>query len=97
MAGLVGMQSTKGVHPARFDPAVEFGPFLGEESAVLDIGFRPSEVDLVMRGIVIADHKHRTAAPKPLGPVEYRPIEVEFIADPTVVPALPASFWEIGV
>ena len=29
----LGMQGAKGIHPARVDPAVEFGPLLGEEPA----------------------------------------------------------------
>ena len=36
----LGMQGAKGIHPARVDPAVEFGPLLGKEPAVGDIRLR---------------------------------------------------------
>ena len=97
MAGLAGMPGAKGVHPARFDPTVQLGPLLGEKTAVPDIGFRASEIDLAMGGVVIPDHEHRIPAPQPLHPVEYRPIEIEFIANPAVVPVLPAPLGEICV
>ena len=31
LVGRLGMQRAKGIHPARLEPAVEFGPLLGEE------------------------------------------------------------------
>ena len=41
----LGMQGAKGIHPARVDPAVEFGPLFGEEPAVRDIRLRTRQVD----------------------------------------------------
>ena len=79
------------------EPAVELDPLLGEEPAVLDIGFRASEVDLAVRGVEIPDHEHWTSAPQLLRPVEHSPIEVEFVADPAVVQVLPASLGKIAV
>ena len=40
LARLLGMQGAKDIYPARVDPAVEFGPLLGEEPAVRDIRLR---------------------------------------------------------
>ena len=97
MAGLVGMQGAKGVHPSRFEPAVQLGPLLGEKTAVPDIGFRAGQVDLAVGGIVIPDHEHRASAPQLLHPVEYRPIEVELVANPAVVTILSASLGEVAV
>ena len=34
LAWRLGMQRAKGIHPARVDPVVEFGPLLGEEPAL---------------------------------------------------------------
>ena len=57
------MQGAKGIHPARVDPAVEFGPLLGEEPAVRDIRLRARQVDHAVRRVVVADHEHRAPAP----------------------------------
>ena len=40
LARLLWMQGAKDIYPARVDPAVEFGPLLGEEPAVRDIRLR---------------------------------------------------------
>ena len=80
------MQGAKGIHPARVDPAVEFGPLLGEEPAVRDIRLRTRQVDRAVRRVVVADHEHRAPAPEFLRPGEDRPREVELVADPAVVP-----------
>ena len=45
LARRLGMQGAKGIHPAGVDPAVEFGPLLGEEPAVRDIRLRARQVD----------------------------------------------------
>ena len=67
------MQGAKGIHPARVDPAVEFGPLLGEEPAVRDIRLRTRQVDRAVRRVVVADHEHRAPAPEFLRPGEDRP------------------------
>ena len=69
------MQGAKGIHPARVDPAVEFGPLLGEEPAVRDIRLRTRQVDRAVRRVVVADHEHRQNCsglrfPRPVGVVE---------------------------
>ena len=68
----LGMQGAKGIHPARVDPAVEFGPLLGEEPAVRDIRLRARQVDRAVRRVVVADHEHRAPAPEFLRPGEDR-------------------------
>ena len=54
------MQGAKGIHPARVDPAVEFGPLLGEEPAVRDIRLRARQVDHAVRWSAPGE-KHYTA------------------------------------
>ena len=46
---------------------------------------------------VVADHEHRASAPERLRPGEDRPREVEFVADPAVVPVRAASLGEVAV
>ena len=91
------MQGAKGIHPARVDPAVEFGPLLGEEPAVGDIRLRARQVDHAVRRVVVADHEHRAPAPQRLRSGEDRPREVELVADPAVVPGRAASLGEVAV
>ena len=80
MARRLGMQGAKGIHPARVDPAVEFGPLLGEEPAVRDIRLRARQVDHAVRRVVVADHEHRAQTPQRLRSGEDRPREVELVA-----------------
>ena len=97
LARRLGMQGAKGIHPARVDPAIEFGPLLGEEPAVRDIRLRTRQVDRAVRRVVVADHEHRAPAPEFLRPGEDRPREVELVADPAVVPGRAASLGEVAV
>ena len=78
-------------------PAVESGSLLGKESAIPDVGFRAGKVDLAVRRVVIPHNEHRAPGPHQLCPVEYRPIEGELVADPTVVPVLSAPLGEVAV
>ena len=91
------MQGAKGIHLARVDPAVEFGPLLGEEPAVCDIRLRARQVDRAVRRVVVADHEHRAPASQRLRSGEDRPREVELVADPAVVPVRTASLGEVAV
>ena len=89
LARLLGMQGAKDIYPARVDPAVEFGPLLGEEPAVRDIRLRARQVNHAVRRVVVADHEHRAPTPQRLRSGEDRPREVELVADPAVVPGGP--------
>ena len=93
----LGMQSAKGIHPARVEPVVELRPLLGEEPAVGDIRLRACKVDRVVRRVVVADHEHRAPTPQRLRSGEDCPREVELVADPTVVTGRAASLGEVAV
>ena len=62
-----------------------------------DIRLRACKVDRAVRRVVVADHEHRASAPEFLRPGEDRPREVEFVADPAVVPGRAASLGEVAV
>src|SRR6185369_4493491 len=69
----------------------------GEEAALLCVLFRACEIDLLVRGVEIANDEYGTPPPQRLNAVEHGRVEGELVRHAAVVALRAAAFGEIPV